>query len=290
MIRSLVPATIEGMDNTTNPVLVLGGSGKTGTRVAGKLRDLQVPVRTAARSGTDVRLDWDDRSTYGPALAGTDRVYLVAPTMRVDFAPQVSDFLDLAEDAGVGHVTFLSAYGIDQAPPEVAIRAVELDLMGRTAFSHALIRPAWFMQNFSETFLLPLDDRIVVPTGGGTEAFVDVDDIASVAAATLARPDLHAGAQYAPTGPESLTVAEAAGHISAVTGRRIEHRDIDRDSWIEAITQSGVPAEYGAMLRMLTETVAAGHGAQPNLDVQTVTGRPPIRFADYAARTADTWA
>jgi uncharacterized protein YbjT (DUF2867 family) len=278
------------MDNTTNPVLVLGGSGKTGTRVAGKLRDLQIPVRTAARSGTDVRFDWDDRSTHGPALAGTDRVYLVAPTMRVDFAPQVSDFLDLVEDAGVGHVTFLSAYGIDQAPAEVAIRAVELDLMGRTAFSHALIRPAWFMQNFSESFLLPLDDRIVVPTGSGAEAFVDVDDIASVAAATLARPDLHAGAQYAPTGPESLTVAEAAGHISAATGKRIEHRDIDRDSWIETITQSGVPAEYGAMLRMLTETVAAGHGAQPNLDVQTVTGRPPIRFADYAARTADTWA
>jgi uncharacterized protein YbjT (DUF2867 family) len=278
------------MNTTTKPVLVLGGSGKTGTRVAGKLRDLQVPVRTAARSGTDVRFDWDDRSTYGAALAGADRVYLVAPTMRVDFAPQVSDFLDLAEDAGVGHVTFLSAYGIDQASPEVAIRAVELNLIGRTGLAHALIRPAWFMQNFSETFLLPLDDRIVVPTGGGAEAFVDVDDIASVAAATLARPDLHAGAQYAPTGPESLTVAEAAEHISAVTGRPIEHSDIDRDLWIEAITQSGVPPEYGAMLRMLTETVAAGHGAQPNLDVQAVTGRLPIRFADYAARTAQSWA
>jgi uncharacterized protein YbjT (DUF2867 family) len=278
------------MNNTTNPVLVLGGSGKTGARVARKLRALNVPVRTAARSGTDVRFDWDNPSTHGPALAGAGSVYLVAPIMRVDFAPQVSDFLDRAEQAGVRHVTYLSAYGIDQAPPEVAVRAVELNLMGRTTLSHSLVRPAWFMQNFSETFLLPFNERIVVPTGSGAEAFVDAEDIASVAAVTLARPDLHAGAQYAPTGPESLTVAEAAEHISAVTGKRYEHTDIDRDIWIEAMIQSGVPAEYGAMLRMLTETIAAGHGSQPNLDVEAVTGRPSIRFEEYAARTVQTWA
>jgi uncharacterized protein YbjT (DUF2867 family) len=278
------------MDNTANPVLVLGGSGKTGTRVARQLRALHVPVRTASRSGTDVRFDWDEPSTYGPALDGADRVYLVAPVMRVDFAPQVSDFLDRAELDGVGHVTYLSAYGMDQAPPEVAIRAVELDLMGRSALSHAIVRPAWFMQNFSETFLQPLDARIVVPTGSGAEAFVDADDIASVVVATLARPDLHAGAQYAPTGPESLTVAQAAEHMSSAAGRRIEHIDIDRDIWIEGMTRSGVPAAYGAVLRILTETVAAGHGSQPNADVHTVTGKPPIRFEDYAARTASTWA
>jgi uncharacterized protein YbjT (DUF2867 family) len=42
---------------------------------------------------------------------------------------------------------------------------------------------------------------ITVPTGDGAEAFVDAEDIAAVAAATLASPGAHAGAQYAPTGP-----------------------------------------------------------------------------------------
>jgi uncharacterized protein YbjT (DUF2867 family) len=65
----------------------------------------------------------------------------------------------------VRHVTYLSAYGIDFAPPEVALRAVELDLMGRSSLTHSIVRPAWFMQNFSETFLMPVDDAIVVPTG-----------------------------------------------------------------------------------------------------------------------------
>ena len=58
------------------------------------------------------------------------------------------------------------------------------------------------MQNFSETFLKPVDGVIAVPTGDGAEAFIDAEDIAAVAAATLASPDHHAGAEYAPTGPQ----------------------------------------------------------------------------------------
>ena len=87
----------------------------------------------------------------------------------MDFAGQVSTFLDLAEATGVHHVTYLSAYGIEQAPPQVAPRAVELDLIGRGELTHSILRPAWFMQNFSETFLKPIDGLITVPTGDGAE-------------------------------------------------------------------------------------------------------------------------
>jgi hypothetical protein len=48
-------------------------------------------------------------------------------------------------------------------------------------------------------------------------------------------------------------------------------------------------AEYGKMLRMLTETIASGHGSRPNSDVQQVTGVPPIRFASFARRTTPAW-
>jgi uncharacterized protein YbjT (DUF2867 family) len=63
------------------------------------------------------------------------------------------------------------------------------------------------MQNFSETFLQPIGGAIVVPAGDGAEAFVDAEDIAAVASATLADPQAHAGAQYALTGPQALTIA-----------------------------------------------------------------------------------
>ncbi|MBM9506557.1 NmrA family NAD(P)-binding protein [Actinacidiphila acididurans] len=269
--------------------LVLAGTGRTGSRLAARLTARGLTVRTAARRGADVPFDWDDPATHRPALAGADRLYLVPPVMRVDYAGQVAAFLDLAEHEGVRHVTYLSAYGIDRAAPQVALRAVELDLAARGSLSHTVLRPAWFMQNFSETFLKPMDDVITVPTGDGAEAFVDAEDIAAVAAATLADPDAHAGAAYALTGPEALTVGRAAGIIADVTGRPVTYRDIDRDEWIRHTVAAGVPAAYGAMLRTLTETVAAGLGSRPTGDVEKVTGVPPIPFTAFARRTARAW-
>jgi uncharacterized protein YbjT (DUF2867 family) len=279
------------MTNAASNTLVLGGTGKTGSRVAAKLTKLGLSVRTAAPNGADVRFDWDDPTTHSPALAGVDRIYLVAPVLRTDFADQVSSFLDLAEAAGVRHVTYISAFGFDQVPPQwVAHRAVELDLMGRGAITHSILRPAWFMQNFSETFLKPVDGVIAVPTGDGAEAFVDAEDIAAVAAATLASPDAHAGAEYAPTGPEALTLSDAADVIADVIRRPVKHNDLDREAWIDGTVAAGVPAAYGEVLRMLTETIASGHGSRPNNDVENVTGRPPISVADFARRTAPAWA
>jgi uncharacterized protein YbjT (DUF2867 family) len=278
------------MLTSTSLTLVLGATGKTGSRIANRLLSRGLPVRTAARSGADARFDWDDPETYAPALHGVNRVYLLGPVMRTDFADQVSAFLDQAEAAGARHVTYLSAYGTGSAPPETPMRSVELDLLGRPGLTHAILRPAWFMQNFSETFLKPIGGAIVVPAGDGAEAFVDAEDIAAVASATLADPQAHAGAQYALTGPEALTIAEAAKIISDVSGQAVDYTDVDRGVWVAAAVAEGVPAEYGAVLRMLTETIASGHGSRPNSDVQKATGAAPSSFADFARRTAAAWA
>ena len=289
MIRSHEPGIFEGMTNTAANILVLGGTGKTGSRLAPKLANLGLHVRTAARHGADVHFDWDDPTTHRSALKAIDRLYLVPPVMRVDFADQVATFLDLAEAAGVRHVTYLSAYSIDQAPPQVALRAVELDLIGRGIITHSILRPAWFMQDFTETFLKPVDGVITAPTADGSEAFIDAEDIAAVAARTLAHPDAHAGAAYPLTGPEAITVSEAADVIAEVTGKPVKHDDIDRDLWIQGAVAAGVPAKYGETLRTLTETIAKGNGSRPNDNVQRVTGTPPTRFADFARRGAQAW-
>ena len=233
-----------------------------------------------------MRFDWDDPTTHPAALDGVDRIYLVTPVLRVAYADQVAAFLDRAEAAGVRHVTYLSTYGADQAPPEVDIRAVESDLAARTAVTHTVLRPAWVMQNFGDAHLPVLDGVITVPTGGGTEAFVDAADIAAVAVETLLRPDAHAGAAYAPTGPQSLTVGEVADTIAAVTGRPVRHHDLDPDAWIGGAVAAGlVPADYAVMLRWLTGTIISGNGSAPNHDVEKVTGRPPTTFHDFALRT-----
>jgi uncharacterized protein YbjT (DUF2867 family) len=279
------------MDNSRQTTLVLGGTGRTGSLVARKLAERGLSARTASRRGADVPFDWDNPATYGPALAGADRIYLVTPVLRVTYARLVSGFLDLAETCGVRHVTYLSAYGSDQAPPEVDIRAVELEFLTRRAFTFSVLRPAWVMQNFSDEHLPVIQDMITVPTAGGAEAFVDAADIAAVAVETLSDPDAHAGAVYAPTGPEALTVAEVAGIIAGVAGRPVRHNDIERSAWIDGAIAAGVvPAEYGVMLNWLTAAIASGHGSRPNDDVLRVTGSPPASFAEFARRNARAWA
>jgi uncharacterized protein YbjT (DUF2867 family) len=278
------------MNSTSkDQTLVLGATGKTGSRVAERLSAHGASVRTAARSGADARFDWDDRATWEQALRGATRLYLVPPTLRIDFAGQVGRFLDQAERAGVGHVTYLSAYGMEHAPAQVALRAVELDLAARPSLTSTVIRPAWFMEDFSETFLQPVNDEIAVPAGDGAEAYVSVEDIASVAAVTLADPGRHAGRAYAPTGPQTLTMAEAAGLISEAVGRTISYRDTDREEWIADMVEAGVPAEYADVLRPLTVTMASGNGARPNGDVLDVTGGAPVTFAEFAAATTSAW-
>jgi uncharacterized protein YbjT (DUF2867 family) len=115
----------------------------------------------------------------------------------------------------------------------------------------------------------------VVPTGDGAEAFVDAEDIAAVASGTLADPEAHAGAQYALTGPEALTIAEAARIISDVSGQAIDHTHIDRDEWVAAAVAGGVPADYGAVLSVLTET----HRVRSRLATQQRRGKGGRRGA-----------
>src|SRR5580693_3315427 len=152
-----VPDQYERMRNTTaHQVLVLGATGKTGSRVAERLSAHEVSVRTAARSGADARFDWDNQATWEQTLRGATGLYLVSPILRIGFADLVGRFLDQAE---------------------------------RGSLTSTVIRPAWFMEDFSETFLQPVNDEIVVPAGDGAEAFVSAEDIAAVAAVTLTEPE-----------------------------------------------------------------------------------------------------
>ena len=278
------------MTNDIPTTLILGGTGRTGSLLADKLTRHGVTARTAARRGADVRFDWDDKATYAPALAGADRLYLVTPVLRVTYAEQVAEFLDLAEATGVRHVTFLSAYNADQAPAGIDIAAIENDLAARTAVTSSVLRPAWVMQNFADDHLPVIDGVITAPSRGGREAFVDAEDIASVAAQTLLRPEAHAGARYDLTGPQALTFAEAADIISSVSGRLIAYHDIDQEAWIGGALAMGVPADYAVMLRWLTGAVISGNGATPADDIEKVTGRAATSFRTFAERSSQAWA
>ncbi|MER5514045.1 NmrA family NAD(P)-binding protein [Streptomyces sp. NPDC002763] len=277
------------MNNEAPIALILGGTGRTGSLLADALAQRGIIPRTAARSEADVRFDWDSPATHQAALDGVDRLYLVTPTARISYAGQVRAFLDLAEAAGVRHVTYLSVYNADQAPTEVDIAAVEADLTSRHGITHSVLRTSWVMQNFADDHLPVIDGVIMVPSAGGREAFVDAADIAAVAVQTLLDPATHAGATYSLTGPQALTFQEVADIIAAVSGRPVAYHDIDQETWINGALAAGVPADYVVMMRWLTGSVIAGNGATPTGDIEKVTGRPATTFRAFAERTAHAW-
>jgi uncharacterized protein YbjT (DUF2867 family) len=277
-------------NSLSSSALILGGSGRTGSLVAAYLIDQGMPARTASRHGSDLFFDWDDPVTYAQALEQADRVYLVTPVMRVRYAGQVAAFLDQAEAAEVRHVTLLSTYNGDRAPVDVDVAAVESDLARRRRLTHSILRPAWVMQNFIDSHLPIISGTLAVPSGGGSEAFVDAVDIAAVAAETLLHPEAHTDAEYALAGPEAITFDEVAATISAVSGHPITYQDIDQETWIDGAIAAGVPADYAPMLRWLTGAIISGDGATPSVDIETAIGRPPTSFNGFAERHATVWA
>lgn len=267
-------------------ILVLGGTGKTGRRVASRLSSHGATVRTAARNGADVTFDWDDPATYGPALRGADALYLVTQALRADHADEVAAFLTIARTTGLKHVTLASARGVDQAPPEATPRAIELDLVAREDITHSILRPNWFMQNFSESFFGPAiaaSGRIAAPTGESAEAFVDAEDIAEVAVATLLDSDAHAGAEYVLSGPQALTFEEVAEKVGIAIGRPVVHIDLPIEDWVTQQLAAGMAEDYAHLHVMLFEALNAGSGAAITHDVEAVTGHAPRSFDQYAA-------
>jgi len=269
--------------------LVLGGTGKTGRRVLSHLAAAGHTARAGARhpgpaaSGVEpVRFDWDDQSTHAHALSGVEAAYVVPPALRMDHPPLLAAFAEQAREAGVSRLVLLSARGVDQGPDN-PLRQAEQAVNG-AGLPVTVVRPSWFMQNFTESFFAPgvADGAIVAPTGGGAEPFIDVDDIAAVAAAGLtgaAEPG-----DYDLSGPAALTFGEAAHVLGEHTGRRVTHVDLPVDEWVQGAQANGLPPEYAVMLGALFGLIRDGHDAYLSDGVQRALGRSATSFEDWAAR------
>ena len=268
------------------PVLVLGGTGKTGRRIVDRLRALDVPVRIGSRSAQP-SFDWDDESTWTPALEGVGAVYLsYYPDLAAPGATDVIGALaGVAVAAGVEHLVLLSGRGEDEA------QACER-LIQHAGVDWTILRASWFSQNFSESYLLDavLRDEVVVPAGDVPEPFVDADDIADVAVAAFTE-DGHTGQLYELTGPRMLTFEEATAEIAKAVDREIAFVPVSPADYAAALTAEGVPSDVIDLVLYLFTTVLDGRNASIADGVQRALGREPRDFYDYAWDTAQrgTW-
>ncbi|GAA3209029.1 hypothetical protein GCM10020256_05990 [Streptomyces thermocoprophilus] len=194
-------------------------------------------------------------------------------------------FLRRAREAGIRRAVLLSSSAVPAGGPAVGAVHQELpDLFDEWA----VLRPSWFMQNFTgdHTHARSIRDEGVIrsATGDGRVAFVDADDIAAVALHALTDPR-SPDTDLILTGPEALGYDDIAATITEVTGRAVTHRRLScedmRDHWA-----AQMPEEFAAILAALDREIAAGAEDRVTDTVHRLTGRPPRTFRAHVEASA----
>jgi uncharacterized protein YbjT (DUF2867 family) len=278
-------------------VLVTGVGGKTGRQVAAALRRRKnIAVRGAARKPEGrnipgvqlVRFDWSDTASWPDALEGVDALYLLRPKTD-DPADRIGSLLGSARN--LRRVVFLSEIDCENRAEDTDERKAEAAVMS-SPVSWAILRPNWFMQNFTEPsyFLEAIRDagELTVPSGGKATSFVDTRDIGEVAAAALL-DERHAGKCYTLTGPRAIAWREAAGLMGDAAGHPVRHVDPPLDGYLAARGSDGAAKSTLGYLGRVYGSIREGRTAAISGDVQEVTGRPARSFAAFVEENKATW-
>lgn len=271
---------------TDQPILVIGATGKTGSRVASKLEAKGVAVRRGARQ-SETPFDWEDQGTWAPVLHGVSKAYVTYfPDLAFPGAVEkLEAFTKVAADAGLQHIVLLSGRGEHFA-------TMGEEIVRNSGLPFTIVRAAWFAQNFSEGYLRDpiLGGALPMPGGDIKEPIIDIDDIADVVVAALTE-DGHLGERYEVTGPRLMTFAEMAEVLSTTLGRHIQHVPISFEDFHANVAASGGDFVAEVFTQIARETLD-GRNAHTADGVERALGRKPRDFADFArtAMAADAWS
>jgi uncharacterized protein YbjT (DUF2867 family) len=285
------------METSMSNVLVTGVRGKTGRQVAAALlRRKEAAVRGAARNldGRAIpgvalsRFDWQDAASWPAALTGIDALYLIRPK-TADPAGTIQELLRSAES--LRRVVLLSEIDCENRPKDTDERKAEAAVMS-SSVSWTILRPNWFMQNFTEPsfYLEAVRDagKLEVPTGGQATSFVDTRDIGEVAAAALL-DDRHGERCYTLTGPHAITWGEAARLMGDAAGHPVRYFDPPLEEHLGSLSGKGTAQSMVDYLGRIYGCIREGRTSIVSSDVERVTGHPPRSFAAFVEESKKAW-
>ncbi|HEV7210920.1 MAG TPA: SDR family oxidoreductase [Blastococcus sp.] len=295
-----------GNSGGTGVIAVTGATGALGGRVAARLAatggvPLRLVVRDAARAprlpGAEVVENpggYRDGAGLRTALAGVDTLYLVSAAEAEDRLQQHVDAVDAAVAAGVRRIVYTSFVG---ASPDATFTLVRQHFATEQRIRDSGVRATFLRHSMYADFVpffATVEDAgavIAAPAGEGRTGFVSRDDLADVAVAVLLRDDdALAGQSLDVTGPEALTMAEAAQVLIEVTGRPAEYRDQTvAEAWATRRPSGHPDWEIEGWVTSYL-AIAAGELAAVTDAVPRLTGHPARTVAEHLRAHPEDWA
>ncbi len=275
-------------------ILVTGATGTVGTDLLPLLVQRGASLRGLAHSSAGrakiealgvepVDGDFDQPDSLARAMEGCERLFLLSPT-HLELASRHRAAIDAARRAGVSHVVALSAMGADaESPCTLLSRHAEVeDHLIASGLDYTILRPACYMH----THLLPVqtakaDGAWYGMTADGAHGYIDTQDIARVAAVVLTTPG-HEGKTYELSGPEAITLPEAAAQLSEVIGSSVTYIDVPADQFQANLVGAGLPDWLAEGVVALYRIIREGHLATVTDLVEQLTGRPARPYGDFA--------
>jgi NAD(P)H dehydrogenase (quinone) len=267
---------------------VTGATGRVGGRVARALAPAGVEQRLVVRDISRapqlenveiVAASYGDGAAARRALEGVTTLFMVSAAEAADRMDQHRTFIDAAVASGVRQIVYTSflaaapdstfTLGRDHWATEQHIRSSGVNFT--------------FLRDSLYADFLPLmagaDGVIRGPAGDGRLAAVAIADVAAVATTILRAPEEHLDAAYDLTGPEALTLAEAASIVTSITGRAVSYHDETLDEAYASRASYGAP-DWQVEAWVSTYTaIAAGELERVSDDIPNLLGRPATSLA-----------
>jgi len=260
----------------SNKILVIGSTGKTGSRVFSRLQEKGVDIRPASRN-SKIPFDWYNEATWTDALEGISKVYI---TFQPDLAVPgsldiITNFTKAAKSVGVEKLVLLSGRG------EVEAEACE-KVIQHSGMAWTIVRASFFMQNFSEGFWADsiLSKEFLTPITKAKEPFVDADDIAHVVVEALLDPK-HDGKIYELTGPELLSFQDTINKLSIALQTDIHLIQVPVEEYKSILQTYQVPEDVIWLIAYLFTEVLDGRNESVKSDIELVLNRKPASFDSY---------
>lgn len=277
----------------SKPILITGAAGHVGRLVAAILAAQGQPLRLLGRqpakivvppgaAATVVAGDYADPASLDAAFAGVGTAFIVSGYAEPgERAKLHRNAFEAAARAGVRHVVYLSAQGAapDSKFPMARDHYQSEQYLAATGLPHTALRDSLYLDLLPEMFTQGV---VRGPAGDGAVAFVARPDVARVVATLLAHPP-HLSQVLEVTGPEALTLAEAARRLAALVGRPLRYEAETPVAGRAWRSQPGTPAwEVDTWLGSY-EAIAAGEMSMVHTTVQQLTGQPPRTLEAYFA-------